>query len=55
MRESRVFKAIENWASQDPDRVRLLIILVWVALGVVVLGSTVALALFILPKAFWAS
>ncbi len=50
-----MFKAVENWASQDPDRVRLLIILICLALGVVVVGSTVALAIFTLPANFWSS
>jgi hypothetical protein len=48
----RILKAIELWASESDDRVRLLVILIWVALGVFVLLSTLVTALIMLPPDF---
>jgi Na+/H+ antiporter NhaD/arsenite permease-like protein len=48
----RIFKAIELWASESDDRVRLLIIFIWVGFGVVALLSTVIAAWIMLPPDF---
>jgi phage shock protein PspC (stress-responsive transcriptional regulator) len=45
----RILKAIELWASESDDRVRLLVILIWVAFGVFVLLSILVTALIMLP------
>ena len=37
---TRLLKAIEQWASQSDDRVRLLIILIWAGFGILVLLVT---------------
>jgi hypothetical protein len=47
-----ILKSIEQWASESDDRVTLLIILVWVAFGVVALGSTLIAAWIMLPPNF---
>ncbi|MDR3533065.1 MAG: hypothetical protein P4L90_21210 [Rhodopila sp.] len=46
---TRIFKAIEKWASESEDRIRLLIVLVWTALGAVVLISILIAAWIMLP------
>ncbi len=43
-----VLKSIEKWASESPERERLLIILIFAGFGVIVLLSTLVLALFML-------
>lgn len=50
-----MFKAIENWASQSEERARLLVILIWLAFGVAVVGSVVVMAIIMLPPEFWGS
>ena len=50
-----MFKAIENWASQSDGRVRLLIILMWLAFGAAVLAAIVVMAIIMLPDGFWSS
>ena len=52
-RADRVLKAIEHWASQSEDRVRLLVILMWVAFGVTVVGATVVAAQIMVPRGYW--
>ena len=54
-RVNGVFKAIENWASQSDGRVRLLIILMWLAFGAAVLAAIVVMAIIMLPDGFWSS
>jgi hypothetical protein len=49
---TRIFKAIEQWASESDERVRLMIILVWVALGIFVLLSTLVTAWIMVPLDF---
>jgi hypothetical protein len=44
-----LFKAIEEWASQSDDRVRLLVLLVWLGFGAIVLGATLIAALILIP------
>ena len=48
----RIFRAIELWASESDDRIRLLIILVWLGFGVFVLLSTLIAAWIMLPPDF---
>ena len=48
-----MLKAIENWASQSEDRVRLLLVLVCLAFGVLVVSATVVAALLLVPRVFW--
>jgi polyferredoxin len=48
----RIFKAIEQWASDSDDRAKLLIILVWAAFGVFVLLSTLIAAWIMSPPDF---
>ena len=47
---SSVFKAIEKWASESPDRSRLLIIAVWAVLGALVVIATGVAALILVPR-----
>jgi hypothetical protein len=47
-----IFRAIEHWASESDDRVRLLIILVWVGFGVLILLSTLIAGWIMLPPNF---
>jgi Na+/H+ antiporter NhaD/arsenite permease-like protein len=47
-----IFKAIEQWASESEERVKLLIILVWAGFGLVVLLSTLITAWIMLPPDF---
>jgi polyferredoxin len=49
---TRIFKAIEQWASESDERVRLMIILIWVALGSFVLLSTLVTAWIMVPLDF---
>jgi hypothetical protein len=44
-----VLNAIERWAGQSDDRVRLLVIGIWVVLAVLVLGGTFLAAELTLP------
>jgi hypothetical protein len=46
---TNIFKAFERWASESDDRVRLAIILVWVAMGMIVLGAILIAAWIMLP------
>ena len=52
-RVTGLFKAIERWASQSDERVRLLVVLVWVVFGILVLGTTLVAALVMLPEDWW--
>ena len=52
IRMTRIFKSIEQWASESDDRVRLLIILIWAALGVIVLLAMLMAAWIMLPSDF---
>jgi hypothetical protein len=47
-----IFRAIEHWAAESDDRVRLLIILVWVGFGVLTLLSTLIAGWIMLPADF---
>ena len=47
-----IFKSIERWASESDDRVRLLMILIWAALGVIVLIAILTAAWIMLPPDF---
>lgn len=47
-----ILRAIEQWASESEDRVKLLILLVWAGFGVVVLLSTLIVAWIMLPPDF---
>ena len=42
-------KFIEKWASQNDDRMRLVVICIWLAFAVLVLGGTFVAAELILP------
>jgi hypothetical protein len=44
-----IFKAIERWASESDDRMRLAIILIWLAMGAIVLGVILVAAWIMLP------
>ena len=46
---NRVLNAIEKWAGQSDDRVRLLVIGIWALLAVLVLGGTFVAAELVLP------
>ncbi len=50
---TRVFRAIEQWASESDDRVRLLIIFVWMAFGIIVLITTAIVAWIMLPPSYF--
>jgi flagellar basal body-associated protein FliL len=45
-----VFRMIERWASESPERSRILIIMIWVVFGVLVLVSTGIAAWIMLPR-----
>jgi hypothetical protein len=45
-----VFRFIERWASESPERSQLLIVLIWVVFGVLVLVSTGIAAWILLPQ-----
>jgi hypothetical protein len=47
-----IFRAIELWASENDDRVRLLIILVWVGFGILTLLFTLIAGWIMLPPDF---
>ena len=51
-RMTGIFKSIERWASESDDRVRLLMILIWAALGVIVLIAILTAAWIMLPPDF---
>jgi hypothetical protein len=46
---SWVLNAIEKWAGQSDDRVRLLVIGIWLIFAVMVLGGTFVAAELMLP------
>jgi len=48
-RVTGVLRAIERWASESDERIRLVIILVWTSLGLLVLISTTIAAWIMLP------
>jgi hypothetical protein len=48
----RIFEKIERWGSASDDRVKLLIIMVWAAFGVLVVLSTLIVAWILLPHDF---
>ena len=45
-----IFRSIEHWASESDDRIRLLIILIWVGFGVLTLLSTLIASWIMLPN-----
>ena len=47
-----IFRAIELWASESDDRVRLLVILIWVGFGVLTVLSTLIAGWIMLPHDF---
>jgi polyferredoxin len=47
-----ILRTIELWASENDDRVKLLIILVWAGFGAFVLISTLIAAWIMLPPNF---
>ncbi len=52
LRVTGIFKAIERWASESDDRMRLVIILVWALFGMAVLISTLIAAWIMLPPQY---
>jgi heme/copper-type cytochrome/quinol oxidase subunit 2 len=50
---SNKIKSIETWASESDERVQLLMLLIWIALGVIVLIVVVIVALVMLPPEAW--
>ncbi len=48
-----IITSIEAWASQRDDRVQLLMILIWVALGVIALTIIAIIAVVMLPPGVW--
>jgi hypothetical protein len=47
-----ILKAIEQWASESDDRVKLVIVLVWAAFGAFVILSILITAWIVLPPDF---
>jgi hypothetical protein len=47
-----VLKAIETWASESEDRLKLLILLIWAGFGACVLLATAIAAWIVLPADF---
>ncbi|HEX2941461.1 MAG TPA: hypothetical protein VHO91_10460 [Rhodopila sp.] len=45
-----LMQALEKWASESDQRMRLVIILIWVALGLVVVMAVLAVALLTPPQ-----
>jgi heme/copper-type cytochrome/quinol oxidase subunit 2 len=48
-----VITSIEAWASQRDDRVQLLMVMIWVALGVIALTVIAIIAVVMLPPEVW--
>nr|WP_294555051.1 hypothetical protein [uncultured Rhodopila sp.] len=48
-----VIASIEAWAEGSPERVQLLMLLIWVAFGVIALMIIAIIAVFMLPAATW--
>jgi hypothetical protein len=51
-RVTGIFRAIERWASESDDRMRLVIILVWASFGTLVIISTMIAARIMLPPEY---
>jgi polyferredoxin len=51
-RVTGILKAIERWASESDDRMRLVIILVWASFGMLVIMSTVIAGWIMLPPGY---
>lgn len=47
-----MLKAIERWASESDERMRLFIVLIWAGFGIVVLISTAIAAWVMLPPEY---
>jgi hypothetical protein len=47
-----IFRAIERWASESDDRMRLVIMLVWASFGMLVIISTMIAARIMLPPEY---
>jgi hypothetical protein len=47
-----IFRSIEHWASERDERIRFLIILIWVGFGVLTLLSTLIAGWIMLPPDF---
>jgi hypothetical protein len=52
-RLKEIATSIETWASESDDRVQLLIMLIWLALGLLAILVIVVIALFVLPPEAW--
>ena len=52
IRVAGIFRAIERWASESDEHMRLVIILVWVGFAVGVLIATLIAAWIMLPPEF---
>ncbi len=52
-RLTETLKSIETWASESDERVQLLMLLIWIALGVIVLIVVVIVAIVMLPPETW--
>jgi hypothetical protein len=52
IRVTGMLKAIERWASESDERMRLVIVLIWAAFGIVVLISTAIAAWIMLPPEY---
>jgi hypothetical protein len=48
-----VVASIEAWASESDERVQLLMILIWVAFGVIALTVIAIIAVVMLPPEAW--
>lgn len=48
-----IVASIEAWASESDDRVQLLMLLIWVAFGVIALVIIAIIAVFMLPPQTW--
>ncbi|HQT78012.1 MAG TPA: hypothetical protein PLD10_13235 [Rhodopila sp.] len=45
-----LLRALEKWASENDQRMRLVIILIWVALGMIVVVAVLVMALLTMPQ-----
>jgi hypothetical protein len=52
-RLKEIATSIETWASESDDRVQLLIMLIWLAFGLLAILLIVVIAMFVLPPEAW--
>ncbi len=50
VRMTGLLRALEKWASENDQRMRLVIILIWVALGMIVVVAVLVMALLTMPQ-----